>query len=493
MLEVEVHHQLREFLRQQSLPLWTHHLTMARLVSRALRLQRSALIQTGSTSYNYIYSYLTPALLSEQPLILVISPKTKKRLLEQDIPQLQQWLGTNKQIVVGKDGMASENFQGLLILSSQEWLSDRLNKTSQFPCHLPILLDQGEKLADYTKDFLTLILRPEDWENLKNDFRDFISEIRNIQIKLTQSLFSHPSNPYDCYLLDQEEMDILSLVTTILSPLPTPFASFLQDKDRENSLYWAEIKRKKGYFTLYRSPIDISSFLHPLWSSQPFVLMGGFLDMTKEALSYKRSIGLEHLDLLSLKFSPNRQNEAIDLYIPEKLPLPNTPEFQGVLKVQLDQLLSRYQSSQQLIVIIIEDCPLQAQMGAYLASQWGSRVQVNREGITPTSILICGWDFWEQQQETLPSPGLLIMATLPLPSLENPLVAGQVAYYKKKKQDWFRDYLLPTGLKRLQRAIIPLREHQGLVALLDNRVNLRSYGLVILAALEPYARVNYLS
>jgi len=33
---------------------------------------------------------------------------------------------------------------------------------------------------------------------------------------------------------------------------------------------------------------------------------------------------------------------------------------------------------------------------------------------------------------------------LPLPSLENPLVAGRVAYYKRSRQDWFR-HVLPAA------------------------------------------------
>jgi ATP-dependent DNA helicase DinG len=59
-------------------------------------------------------------------------------------------------------------------------------------------------------------------------------------------------------------------------------------------------------------------------------------------------------------------------------------------------------------------------------------------------------------------------------------------------QDWFRLYLLPETLSELQRAIAPIRETQGVVALLDNRVNHRSYGQQVLAALSPSARINYI-
>ncbi|MDD1426671.1 ATP-dependent DNA helicase, partial [Dolichospermum sp. ST_sed9] len=40
--------------------------------------------------------------------------------------------------------------------------------------------------------------------------------------------------------------------------------------------------------------------------------------------------------------------------------------------------------------------------------------------------------------------------------------------------------------------IAPVRENQGIVALLDSRVVNRSYGVQILSALSPLARLNYL-
>ena len=71
-------------------------------------------------------------------------------------------------------------------------------------------------------------------------------------------------------------------------------------------------------------------------------------------------------------------------------------------------------------------------------------------------------------------------------------MAARVKDYKQLRQDWFRLYLLPTALMALQRAIFPVRSARGLVALLDSRVIHRIYGTQVLAALAPYARLNYL-
>jgi ATP-dependent DNA helicase DinG len=76
--------------------------------------------------------------------------------------------------------------------------------------------------------------------------------------------------------------------------------------------------------------------------------------------------------------------------------------------------------------------------------------------------------------------------------LEQPQVAGRVDFHKRRHQDWFKHYLLPRCLGELQRAIAPVRESNGLVALLDIRVLHRSYGSQILAALEPAGRISRL-
>jgi ATP-dependent DNA helicase DinG len=172
--------------------------------------------------------------------------------------------------------------------------------------------------------------------------------------------------------------------------------------------------------------------------------------------------------------------------------MPNTPQFQNALIPELRTLLGVSTTVQGLTVLLVNDVPLQAQVGSVLAAEFGSRVQVEKTCLDDNGILVTGWEFWQQHQAVLPAPHLLVIATLPIPSLEHPLVASRVAYYKKLRQDWFRLYLLPAALSELQRAIAPIRERQGVVALLDSRVIHRSYGTQVLTALSPLARINYL-
>ena len=492
MLEVEVHQCLKSFLKNNKYH-WHHHLTMARLVARALRLKRSALIQTGASHHQYILSYIIPALLDKSPVIIVVSEELQKQLLDQYIIPLKQQLNLDKTVEIGDSWYWEKDFSGVLITTPQIWLSDRLDNLGKFPPDIPTLIDEGDNLDIYTQEYLSASLKPENWEELMIKSSEYQELIRNTRIKLTKAIFNRPPNPYECWVIEDKEKQILSEFFEYLQDklaLTSTFNKFWQKWQKESYLLWASINRKKGQFSLFCSPINIAKYLTPIWEKQTVVIMGSCLDTQTNAPIYRRQIGLD--DVTCLKFSPNSNREEFKLYIPKKFPLPNTPKFEGVLVKGINQLLSYSNTLEKPIIILIDDLPLKSKIGAIIASKFGSKVKVENTNLTKDGILISGWEFWRKYQFKIPSPQLLIIATLPLPSLENPLVAGKVEYYKKQKQDWFRLYLLPHSLREIQRCVLSIRETQGVVALFDNRVNYRSYGSQILESLEPYAKYNYI-
>lgn len=505
MIEVEVHSSLRAFLREQGKPSWPHHLTMGRMVARALRLGRSALIQTGietlqanSPQKSYRLSYLAPALILPDPVILVAPAPVQQWLLQLEIPSLQEWMGTHKAIHVG-DRFPDQYFNGLLITSPESWLSDRFSGCGRFPKNIPTLIDGADDLEEWARKQLQSGIEPWDWNELMLALPQQANLIRDLRVRLTKAIFQHPVNPYQCCLLDSTEQEILKQLFQILRPsdlsnqnlyLPQPWQNFWRCWQQSGQLLWAAMIPSSGQFSLYCSPVEVGTALSPIWSQQPVVLIGGVLDLETSASVYRQQLGIG--DLTCLKFYPDRQSELIQLYLPDGLPMPNTPRFQEALIQQVRSLLTISSTIKKPAVLLVGDVPLKAQMGAILAAEFGSRVQVEKTSLDEAGVLVCGWEFWRHHQSELPAPHLLIIATLPIPSLENPLVAGQVAYYKQHSQDWFRLYLLPAALRELTRAVEPVRESQGLIALLDNRVNHRSYGGQVLSALSPFARSNYL-
>ncbi|MEL7350131.1 MAG: helicase C-terminal domain-containing protein [Cyanobacteria bacterium P01_A01_bin.116] len=550
MIETEVHQRLRAYLREQGHTQWPHHLTMARLVARALRVGKSALMQTDSLAAyqgSHRLSYLIPALLWPEPAILALPEHLLEPVVHQDIPNLQQSLPVVKPVQTGEH-WPDANFRGLLVTSAQAWLSDRLTLPQHpspantapncFPAGITTLIDGAGDLERWVRAQLSVAVSASDWESLMLAYPSQRTFIRDMRVRITHQVFQHPANPYSCHLIETPEKDLLQALFERLDTYgtshqqPLVWQQFQKRFKQPDWLAWSSLNRDLGNVVLHCGPTDIHDTLAPVWAQQPIVLMGAALDADRKATPYRDRLGLGAMTCLH--FGPDRHNDLVQLYLPDRLPMPNTSHFKAAILQEIRILLGirngtheaqthpkmarrsaphtarqaaalTATSSQGPTVIVVGDVPLKGQLAAILAAEFGSRVQVEapfgkrlagdalaheaRSPIDTTQgILVTGWEYWRSHQNQFETPGLLIITTLPIPSLENPLVAGRVATYKRRRQDWFKAYLLPEALSELQHAVAPVRSQQGVVALLDNRVNHRSYGVQVLAALSPAAR-----
>ncbi len=493
-IEVTTHIIFRDLLREQpGIVDWHHYLTMARLVARALRLSTSTLIQTGIATHRlagkYRLSYLIPALLWDESLTIAIPSKFHSQLITTELPQLQQWLGTSKPIHCGDNPPPAE-FKGLWLTDPQVWLHRQLSQLEPLSSQ-PIAIDGADDLENLVQELLTRKLEFADWDELRSSQPLHLHDrIIDLKLKLTSALWQRPSNPYNCYPLEPEDRQAIESLLELCQNLPVNWQQFDRELGKLHRLCWAQIDRTRGTFTMAITPIDLVAELAPIWQRQPSILITSAVDLNAQAIGYRQELGLG--EMTSVKFPLDRQHHAIDLYIPRWMPMPNTRNFQPVLIAEIDRLLHLIRDRSQFIVILIQDTPLKAQLAAAIAAEWGTRVQVEQTDLDDSNILVSGWDFWQQHQDDLPTPQLLIIATLPIPSLEDPLVAQRVSFYKQQKQDWFRLYLLPTGLRILHRAISPMRSNRGIVAIFDNRIDRRIYGKQVLAALAPSNRIDRL-
>jgi ATP-dependent DNA helicase DinG len=497
VIEVEVHQQLKALLRAQGGNTWPHHLTVARLVARALRLQRSTLMQVSSTAAyqgQHRLSYLASLLLWSEPIILVATAEVQHSLCHRELPRLRDWLNIDTP-VCPVQAWPDSDFSGIALFSPQDWLQHRLPQGPALPPGVPVVIDGAERLEDWTRTHLTQTLLPQDWDGLLWAYPNQVESIRDVRAALTYALFQHPPNPYGCVMVATEDRKLLSgLIEQLQEGSGQRFSKawwqFAETLLQPNTLVWAVLDRSQGCFTLNSAPIEVASALQPLWAGRTQILLNGVVDLDPQAELFQLQLGLS--DLTCVQFTTDRHNEALSLYLPDGVPMPNTPEFAPALMTQLHRLLTLQFAADTFSVLILDDLPLKSGIASRLAAEFGSRIKVEREDCQLGDVLVTGWRFWQAHQRSLPHPNLMAIATLPFPSLENPKVAGRVAYYKQLHQDWFRLYLLPEAMQILQEAIAPLRSQSSLLALFDSRVLHRSYGSQVLSALGPYARLNYL-
>lgn len=489
-LEAEVHTSLKEFLKQYRKPFWIHNLTMARLVSYVLRLHRSAIIQTSSSISYYGLSYLLPSLLFNKPILLVAPLSTQHRLKRQAIPYLQQWLKQQNIIFNGTCKKELNSFQGLLIVSPYIWLHNYFRKRKYLLTDALTLVDKADYLEQWARDYLTVTITPRNWEELQDNYSYFNTLIYKVKSFLEYSIFNYPDNPYQQYLLSLEEKKSLR---TLCKTIPQDnFLNLVEKKILDNNYFlWASVNRKSKTFLIHLSPLDLSSILAPLFNSSTTIFIGKILDHNKSAFTYKKNIGIKE-KLLCLKLSQHRLDSMVDLHIYDRLPMPNTSIFQETLTSYIRKIIYAGHYQLKPIFILIDDISLKKKVAISLSSELGSNIKIEKIKIQSNHILISNWKFWKNNQDKLPAPKLLIISTLPFPSLENPLVSSKVNYHKKRYKDWFYSYLLPTALQEMQRSLISLRESQGTITLLDNRISYRSYGKRLLAALKPYVKISYM-
>jgi ATP-dependent DNA helicase DinG len=127
-----------------------------------------------------------------------------------------------------------------------------------------------------------------------------------------------------------------------------------------------------------------------------------------------------------------------------------------------------------------------------LAAEFGSRVTEHCTAPESNGVICASWSWWLDHQPRLPLPCQVIVALLPLPSLEDPLTAARVARLRLQGRDWFRELLLPAALQRLRRGLACLRRCGGRAAVLDGRLRARAWGRQVFRAMEPTVPLNRL-
>ncbi|AFY62756.1 hypothetical protein Syn6312_3745 [Synechococcus sp. PCC 6312] len=499
-----MHQQLRAYLRAVGGSDWPHHLTLARLVARTLHLHRDALMQiSGQATYHYHHtlSYLVPLLLLPGPAVLVTCPATQQYILHGQLPQLLEFLPIDKPVVTAPT-WPDKNFQGLLLITQADWLRGMLAATPMIPSALPTVIDGLEMLETTAQAVLTVKLTPADWEELTRCFPQARQAIRDVLIKLIHEVFQYPRNPYGCYRLSRLAIErLLQLLTGLLATysvnLPQAWQQwFMMLKTPQYHCLLANPDADYGQITLQGFPLKIQDQLQALWPRQPLVFLGQQIELDPQAPLWRQRLGLTGLEAINLAFHPARAQETLSLYLPQRFPLPNTPEFAPYLQAQLGGLLWQFQARSSrpenpwFAVVIVDDLPLREQIAANLAASFGSQVRVEAPLRSERGILICRWQYWVAQSRSFPIPQALLVVTLPIPSRENPPVAARIEFYKQQHRDWFREYLWPECLSRLAQLIAPIRNQKTLLALFDTRIIHRSYGQDVLNLLSPYEPVE---
>ncbi|MEB3271711.1 MAG: helicase [Synechococcus sp.] len=476
MLEARAHQQLKALLQREGSTCWPHHLTLSRLVARSLRRGDHTLLRLApGTDPSWWLGLLVPLALSDSRLALVVSDELRGRLLQVECPRLQ---------AAGLDlpcwqGPAAPDSARLWLLSHAEllqaWRRGDLGDRQ-------LVIPQAEQLAGQLRQAMGLCLLPGDWETLQRARPAAAASLMTLHQRLSGRILCHPRPERQTVALAPEEEAPLRQLLQLLTPLPAPWNHWLAACP-PGWTSWAQVDPVHLQWQLHCQPLEPLRELAGLLQGRGAVLAGE-LGMGERA-------GRQELPLSGdLGFSPQVSvalgdpplSDPLPLYAPRRQPLPNSPGFAGHL---LDQCRCLVLGQARLTVVLLDDPQLRRQLASGLAAEFGSRVDQETTAPEENGVLCCSWGWWLAQQARLPQPGQIVVALLPIASLEDPLTAARVAALRQQGRDWFRELLLPEALNRLQRGLAGLRRQGGRLAVLDGRLRGRSWGQQVQQALEP--------
>lgn len=478
MLEAKAHQQLKHLLLHDTAA-WPNHLTLSRLIGRSLRRHDHTLIQLDPKSHNLWWpGLLVPLCLRPAGTALVLSQHQRKRLLQVELPRLIA-AGFNLSCWEGKNPPPC----------SQVWL---LDPAQLLESHLQglllsrqLIIPEAEQLSSRLRKAMTISIAAEDWERLRRAHPPANTAVVELHERLSRKVFSQATRVNALIRLDGSEIVALKDLMTVLGETPEPWPAMLRTND-VNWASWAELDHRLLQWQWHLQPLNPLELFSGLLNACPAIL----ISQAGESLSL-------HAELEAAKFPKTVVaslveqgfEEPIELFAPQRQPLPNNEIYAQHLLEQCQRLILGRTG---LSIVLLDDEQLRHQLTTELAAEFGRRVLHEDNAFETNGVICCRWSWWLQHQQQLPSPEQLIIALLPLASLENPLTAARVEALKRDGRDWFRELLLPDALAMLSPAVSPIRKSGGRLAILDGRLRRRSWGNQILKRLEPWTPLHRL-
>ncbi|MEB3198312.1 MAG: helicase C-terminal domain-containing protein [Candidatus Sericytochromatia bacterium] len=263
---------------------------------------------------------------------------------------------------------------------------------------------------------------------------------------------------------------------------------------------WVEVNRETGYFELLSAPLDVSQPLSQLlWSQRTAVLTSATLSIGGDFSYFRGQLGLSRDTRQLALASPFDYARQARLYLPA-LPEPASAAFEGASHEAIRDILT---ASQGRAFVLFTSYKAMGAAWAALATrlpfpckqqgEWPRNKLLAWFKETPQAVLFATSSFWEGVDVPGDALSCVIIDRLPFAVPDDPVVQAFVERLKMQGRDWFRDYTLPEAILKLQQGfgrLIRTATDQGAVAILDARLQTKSYGRTILRALPPCPRLN---
>ncbi len=478
MLEILSHQYLKKFIKSHQND-WNHIYSFGRIISKCLQTDQNYLINSEIFFSN---SWLSPLLISlflfQEDSILVLSKEKIELIRKNHLEHLKslefQFLFDNNQIIFSN--------HRVLLITLENLLSD--SNISRFYNHR-IIFSGIENIKEDLKNYFRILLLKKDWfnEDIKTQFinQKIISKYHFFKKKF----FLRKNLDYDYILLDAKEVNSLTNFFNEYASFSNKFQR-VSDSLSEGWACWVKLDDINFEWKLFIEPLDELSQIKKLLGNNKCL----FLSALRKDNFFQKYLKKQSLKVDTvINFKSNFNEKKILMYIPPRQILPNNPLFTEIILEKCKKLVM---FSKGFTLILCDDTNLKMNIATELASQHGKRVLLETTPLRNNQILCASYGWWIKNLNLAEIPEQIIIPLLPIPDMREPINEINVSHNKKIAKDWFREFLLPEAIEKLERSVSLLRRNSGKLIILDGRANKRRWGRSIVKSIDYSQQINYM-
>ena len=306
----------------------------------------------------------------------------------------------------------------------------------------------------------------------------------------------------DYNLSDEERFEVNALARRYLGIAGQLESINTLDGDGDSFVYWSEIetRSRQRHITLNSSPLEVGSYLKEnLWNSLPSTILTSATLSTGGSFDYiKRLLDIEAEE--AIIGSPFDYSHQTCLCVPKdrRGQQPNSPVFDDYVAEMVLKIVDLAQgrtfvlfTSKRALETVSRKTKDRIEEKGYPVLVQGekSRQALLREFKQSGNAVLMGLDsFWEGVDVPGDALSCVVLAKLPFPVPEDPVMQARETLWKAQGLNPFAHYSLPVTTLKLKQGfgrLIRSKTDRGAVVILDSRIITRAYGKFILKSLPP--------
>ena len=272
-------------------------------------------------------------------------------------------------------------------------------------------------------------------------------------------------------------------------------------------IHWLETSRRG--FGIHFTPFEVASHIRSNMQAlgNTWVFTSATLSVNGDFKHYVNELGIESAQTANWASPFDFEKQGL-LYVPQKLPEPNTPDYtRAVVEAALPVveasrgraflLFTSLRAMREAHGLLIDEFKRRGWDYPLLAQGEGSRTELlQRFRTLGNAVLVGSQSFWEGVDVRGDALSLVMIDKLPFAPPDDPVLAARIEKINAEGRNAFMEYQLPRAVISLKQGagrLIRDETDRGVLMICDPRLISKAYGKRIWRSLPPMTRTRDLA